>query len=109
MSRISIGVVLLVGPVQKSLYRFDAARMPVDSEPLIAFSPVHEPDAVQNAASVDDQLRVVSLFSGSVQVDADPHASVVNVSVGLGGGSTLTVTILGFGWLSPAALVQKSV
>ena len=38
-----------------------ALSAPVEREPLVAWAPVHAPEAVQDVAFVDDQLKVEAL------------------------------------------------
>lgn len=74
-------------PVQASVYVVVLATAPVLALPVVAFVPVQPPVAVQVVALVDDQVRV----------DEAPLARLVgfaeNVTVGTGGGVTVTVTV----------------
>ena len=46
------------GPVQLSVYTVLELMAPVVWEPLMATAPDHPPDAVQEVALVEDQLKV---------------------------------------------------
>jgi hypothetical protein len=48
-------------PVQVSVYVAFAVRVPVDCVPVSALAPAHAPDAVQEVALLDDQVRVDAL------------------------------------------------
>ena len=88
------------GPVQVSVNRVLAVSVPVGAEPLGALAPLHPPPAVQASASVDDQDRVDEPLNSTVVGEAD------SVTLGVGGGLTLTVTL----WLAlPPAPVQVRV
>jgi hypothetical protein len=88
------------GPVQVSVNRALAVSVPVGAEPLGALAPLHPPLAVQASASVDDQDRVDEPLNSTVVGEAD------SVTLGVGGGLTLTVTL----WLAlPPAPVQVRV
>jgi hypothetical protein len=72
-------------PVQLRLYTVVALKAPVDLVPLIAWAPLHPPDAVQLVALVDVQ----------VSVEAPPLETLVglalNDTVGPAGAETVTV------------------
>ena len=50
------------GPVQSSVYVLLAVRLPVDSELLTVFAPVHPFDAVQLVVLVDDHVSVEAVL-----------------------------------------------
>jgi hypothetical protein len=72
-------------PVQLNVYTVVPLRAPVDVVPLIACEPFHPPDAVQEVALVEVQLKVEAL----------PLLTLVglafNDTVGAGGAETVTV------------------
>lgn len=46
------------GPVQVSVKAWSLVRLPVDAEPLVASVPLQPPEAVQEVASVEDQVSI---------------------------------------------------
>ena len=60
---------------------------PVDSVPLVAFAPVHAPEAVQLVALVLDHVRVEALPALMVV------GAAVKETVGAGVGAGVTVTV----------------
>jgi hypothetical protein len=83
-------------PVQVSEYVTLAVSAPVDCEPLTALLPDHPPEAVQEVALVDDQVKV----------DVPPLTTVLGLAliltaaVGLG----LAVTVVDWAAVPPAPL-----
>jgi hypothetical protein len=70
---------------------------PVDSVPEVGFEPLHPPEAVHEVASVDDHDSIVEP-STTTEV-----AAASRVTVGIGGGEPLTVTVaLRIGLVPPA-------
>ena len=87
-------------PVQLNVYAVVALKAPVDFDPLIAWAPLHPPEAVQLVALADDQ----------VSVDVPPLATLVGLAlsetVGTEGAETVTVADCD---AEPPAPVQVSV
>lgn len=88
------------GPLHASKKVAFARRSPVDSEPLLAVSPVQPPDAVQVAAFVADQFSI----------ELEPLAIVLGLAVKrtVGGEAELTVIVFDCAALPPGP-VQVSV
>jgi hypothetical protein len=60
------------GPAQVSVNVFvGAVRAPVLADPDVGLLPVHAPLAIQEVASVDDQLRVLEALLGTLDGLAD--------------------------------------
>lgn len=88
------------GPLQESVNSVLAVSAPVEAEPNVARAPLQPPLAVQVSASVEDHESVDEVLYGTVLGEAD------RVTLGDGGGLTLTVTV----WLAlPPAPVQVRV
>jgi hypothetical protein len=80
------------GPVQERENVLDVVNAALDSLPEVALLPAHAPEAVQEAASVEDQ---VSMVDAPLTTEA---GFAVRDTVGIGGGGgvpdTVTVTDL---------------
>lgn len=88
------------GPLQVRVNKVLAVSAPVEAAPVVARAPLQPPLAVQVSASVEDQESVDEVLYGTVVGEAD------RVTLGVGGGLTLTVTL----WLAlPPAPVQVRV
>jgi hypothetical protein len=72
-------------PVHVRLNVVDDPRAPVEAEPLVDWLPLHPPDAVQ--------LVALDVFQFSVAEPLIGTLSGVAVSVTVGAGTTLTVTL----------------
>ena len=46
------------GPMQVSVKDWSLVRLPVEAEPLVACAPLQPPEAVQEIASVEDQVSI---------------------------------------------------
>ena len=96
----AVGTVIVVDcaaepptPVQVSVYLVDAPSTPVLCEPLVAWLPLHPPEAVHDVALVDDQ----------VNVDRPPLATVLGDAVSVtAGAGVATVTVADCVVLPPA-------
>jgi hypothetical protein len=71
--------------VQLNVYAVVALNAPVDFDPLIAWAPLHPPDAVQLVALVEVQVRVDALPLLTLE------GLALNDTVGAGGAETVTV------------------
>jgi hypothetical protein len=71
-------------PVQVSEYVALAVKAPVDCDPLVALEPDQAPEAVQEVALVDDQLRV----------DAAPLAMVLGLALRFTAAVGVGVTVI---------------
>jgi hypothetical protein len=90
------------GPVQTMAKEPELVNAPLDSLPEVALPPDQAPDAVQELASVDDQLRV-----------EDPPLTTkvgfaVSDTVGIAGGGVLTVTVVDALALPPEPVQRSS-
>jgi hypothetical protein len=88
------------GPVQVSVNSVVVVSTPVEVEPGVGRAPLQPPLALQVSASVEDHESVDEVLYGTVVGEAD------RVTLGVGGGLTLTVTL----WLAlPPSPVQVRV
>jgi hypothetical protein len=81
---VALWLVVPPAPVQLNVNTVVALSAPVDCDPLIAWAPLHAPDAVQEVALVEDQVRV----------DVPPWATLDGLAVSdTLGGAADTVTV----------------
>jgi hypothetical protein len=73
-------------PVQLNVYTVVPLSAPVDCDPLVAWEPLHPPEAVQAVALLEVQLKVDALPLETLE------GLALNDTVGAGGADTVTVT-----------------